>query len=121
MDAGRVAPCPARGRAGSACPAVVRWRADTDRDRHISVLLTHERVSHCERLPSSGSPSSASINLSLRTERDPFPAAAPPYVSDASDPWLRFIEVGSFALPMMITSPKQRLSALFFLLAVARS
>ena len=51
MDAGRVAPCPARGRAGAACPAVVRGRAGADRDCHVSVLLAHERVPHCEHLP----------------------------------------------------------------------
>src|SRR4029077_766480 len=52
MDAGRVAPCPAWLRADSACPAVVRRRADADRDCRVSVLLAYERVPHCARVPS---------------------------------------------------------------------
>src|SRR5262249_50191930 len=51
LDAGRVAPCPARRRAGSACPAAVRGRADTDRDCRLSVLFAYECVPHCECVP----------------------------------------------------------------------
>src|SRR5881396_3249938 len=50
LDAGRGAPCAVRLRAGFARPAVVcRW-ADADRNCHGSVLLTLERLPHCDRL-----------------------------------------------------------------------
>src|SRR5712692_7834787 len=50
MDAGRVAACAVRLLACFARPAVVRRRADADRDCPVSVLLALERVPPCERL-----------------------------------------------------------------------
>lgn len=51
MDAGRGASCPARPRAGYPYLVVVRRRADTDRECHVSLLLAPERVPHYDRFP----------------------------------------------------------------------